>query len=259
VHKDNERNMVRPKKYLGQHFLTDPGISQRITGALKNSNQLPVLEIGPGKGILTNFLAKECDDFYAIDTDFESIVFLNEKFPELKDRIIHDDFLKWDMNSHFDGKFCLIGNLPYNISSPILFKMWDNRHVVDEAVFMLQKEVARRICSTHGNKEYGILSILLQTYYDTKYLFTVNEGSFFPPPKVKSGVIHLKLNPEKIGPKDPAFHKSLVKKAFNQRRKMMSNSLKGFSPNMPENADWLSKRPEQCSISDFIKISDEMS
>lgn len=251
--------MVKPKKHLGQHFLTDPGISRRIAEALKNESEYPVLEIGPGKGILTKEILKLPDKFYAIETDDESIPYLEQNFPELKPNLIHGDFLQMDFPEYFDNKLCLIGNLPYNISSPILFKILDNKQLVDEAVFMLQKEVARRICADNNNKEYGILSVLIQTYYDTKYLFTVNEGSFFPPPKVKSGVFRLKRNEEKTIPKNPDIHKRIVKAAFNQRRKTLRNSLKGILLPLPENAEWLKLRPEQCSVQDFIKISDELS
>lgn len=251
--------MVKPKKHLGQHFLTDPGISERIAKALNNPNQLPVLEIGPGKGILTKQAIPLYDNFWVIDIDDESIPYLKENFPELEERIIHGDFLKMDFNDYFDGKFCLIGNLPYNISSPILFKILDHKDTIEEAAFMLQKEVARRICASHGNKEYGVVTVMIQTYYDTKYLFTVNEGSFFPPPKVKSGVFTLKRNYDKPVPKDPILHKKIIKSAFNQRRKTMRNSLKGVIPNLPTDADWLTKRPEECSVIDFINISDELS
>ncbi len=251
--------MVKPKKHLGQHFLTDPGISRRIAGALVNEANLPVLEIGPGKGILTKEILQLQENFYAVETDDESIPYLQTNFPELSKNLIHGDFLKMDFSEYFKEKLCLIGNLPYNISSPILFKILDNKHLVDEAVFMLQKEVARRICADYNNKEYGILSVLIQTYYDTNYLFTVNEGSFFPPPKVKSGVFRLKRNESKPVPKNPDIHKQIIKATFNQRRKTLRNSLKGILLPLPENAEWLKLRPEQCSVQDFINISDELS
>jgi 16S rRNA (adenine1518-N6/adenine1519-N6)-dimethyltransferase len=250
--------MVRPKKYLGQHFLTDPGISRRIANALLNENHLPVLEIGPGKGILTKFIAEKESVFFAIETDFESVEFLKTNYPELSESIIFDDFLKFNLSGFFSTKICLIGNLPYNISSPILFKILDNKEIVSEAVFMLQKEVAQRICSLHGNKTYGVLSVLIQTYYDAKYIFTVNEGSFFPPPKVKSGVFRLMRNTSKRVPQNPDLHKKIVKAAFNQRRKTMRNSLKAFLLNLQDNPEWLNLRPEQCSVEDFIRISDEL-
>jgi 16S rRNA (adenine1518-N6/adenine1519-N6)-dimethyltransferase len=251
--------MVKPKKHLGQHFLTDPGISRRIANGLINENKLPVLEIGPGKGILTKQIMAIQSDFWAIETDDESIPYLNEHFPELSEKLIHADFLKFDFQAYFKGKLCLIGNLPYNISSPILFKILDNKDIIEETVFMLQKEVARRICADHNNKEYGILSVLIQTYYDTKYLFTVNEGSFFPPPKVKSGVFRLKRNRALPCPDNPVLHKQIIKAAFNQRRKTMRNSLKGFLLSLPEDAEWLGLRPEQCSVRDFIEISNQLS
>ncbi len=251
--------MVKPKKYLGQHFLTDPGISKKIAGAIKNPNHLPVLEIGPGKGILTKQLLDIHETVWAVETDGESIEYLKEHLPELEERLIHGDFLKINLHHYFPSNFCVVGNLPYNISSPILFNILNNKAKITECAFMLQKEVARRICSPHGSKEYGILSVLIQTYYDAEYLFTVNEGSFFPPPKVKSGVFRLtkKENPEV--PKDADLHKKLIKAAFNQRRKTMRNSLKGLQLNLPHNAKWLNLRPEQCSVSDFIKISNQLS
>jgi 16S rRNA (adenine1518-N6/adenine1519-N6)-dimethyltransferase len=251
--------MVKPKKHLGQHFLTDPGISRRIANGLLNEKQLPVLEIGPGKGILTKQIMATQSDFWAIETDDESIPYLNTHFPELSEKLLHADFLKFDFRTHFKGELCLIGNLPYNISSPILFKILENKDIIDEAVFMLQKEVARRICAANNNKEYGILSVLIQTYYDTKYLFTVNEGSFFPPPKVKSGVFRLKRNPSLPCPENPDLHKKIIKAAFNQRRKTLRNSLKGFLLSLPKDAEWLGLRPEQCSVRDFIEISNQLS
>lgn len=251
--------MVKPKKHLGQHFLTDPGISRRIAEALNNPNELPVLEIGPGKGILTKQLLDIYKEVWAVETDDESIPYLQEHFPQISDRLIHGDFLKLNLREHFKGNLCIVGNLPYNISSPILFAILDNKDIVEECSFMLQKEVARRICAPHGNKEYGILSVFIQTYFDANYLFTVNEGSFFPPPKVKSGVFRLTRKENPTLPLDIDLHKKMVKAAFNQRRKTMRNSLKGLSLNLPQDAKWLNLRPEQCSVSDFINISNQIS
>ncbi|MFO7879984.1 MAG: 16S rRNA (adenine(1518)-N(6)/adenine(1519)-N(6))-dimethyltransferase RsmA [Bacteroidota bacterium] len=251
--------MVKPKKQLGQHFLTDPGIAKRICDALDNPKSLPVLEIGPGKGILTSILIERFDDFYAVETDQEACDYLTEKFPALEKNLIYKDFLQLNLDDIPGDQICLISNLPYNISSPVMFAVLDRRDKISEAVFMLQKEVARRIASGHGSKEYGILSVLMQAYFDVRYLFKVGEGSFFPPPKVQSGVIRLVRNPHKKSPEDPVLFRRVVKAAFNQRRKTLRNSLKSILLPLSEGAEgsepWLKLRPEQCSVDDFIEIS----
>ncbi|MFO7791240.1 MAG: 16S rRNA (adenine(1518)-N(6)/adenine(1519)-N(6))-dimethyltransferase RsmA [Bacteroidales bacterium] len=251
--------MVKPKKHLGQHFLTDTYIAEKICSALQNRDHLPVLEIGPGKGVLTGMLMRSHNDFFAVETDEEAVDHLNDLFPQIDNRLIKKDFLALDLTKIASGKLCIISNLPYNISSPVLFKVLENRNLVDEAVFMMQREVARRIVSPHGTKVYGILSVLIQAYYDVEYLFTVNEGAFFPKPKVKSGVVRLKRNTEKDQPEDYKFFKQLVKAAFNQRRKTLRNSLKSILSTFPvQGAAWLSLRPEQCSVQDFIEIAREL-
>jgi 16S rRNA (adenine1518-N6/adenine1519-N6)-dimethyltransferase len=251
--------MVRPKKYLGQHFLTDRHTADKISNALENKRDCPVLEIGPGKGVLTGMLMHKHTAFYAVETDEEAVDYLNDVFPELGSRLIKKDFLTLDLSGLSSEKLCLISNLPYNISSPVLFKVLEHRNMVDEAVFMMQREVARRIVSSHGTKVYGILSVLIQAYYDVEYLFTVNEGAFFPKPKVKSGVIRLVRNTEKDQPDDYKFFKQVVKAAFNQRRKTLRNSLKSILSTFPaQDSAWMSLRPEQCSVQDFIEIARQM-
>ncbi|MDA3818996.1 MAG: 16S rRNA (adenine(1518)-N(6)/adenine(1519)-N(6))-dimethyltransferase RsmA [Candidatus Delongbacteria bacterium] len=248
--------MVKPKKHLGQHFLTDRHTADKICNALVNKDDWPVLEIGPGKGVLTKKLMESHNEFFAVETDEEAVDYLNDLFPELDNRLIKKDLLVLDLTKIASGKLCIISNLPYNISSPVLFKVLENRNLVDEAVFMMQREVARRIASPHGTKVYGILSVLIQAYYDVEYLFTVNEGVFFPKPKVKSGVVRLVRNAEKDQPDDYKFFKHLVKAAFNQRRKTLRNSLKSILSTFPaQDATWLGLRPEQCSVQDFIEIA----
>lgn len=247
--------MVKPKKHLGQHFLTDKKTAEKIVNRLYNENKYNVIEIGPGKGALTEFLLKKDYMVYFIDPDVESLSFLEEKYPGISEKLINEDFIKTDMNIYKNDKLCLISNLPYNISAPVMFKVFNNRDIISESVFMLQREVARRICSEHGSKVYGILSVLIQTYFDTKYLFTVKEGAFFPKPAVKSGVIHIKRNPEKIVPDNPELHEKIVKTAFNKRRKTLRNSLKSILLPLQTDQEWLQKRPEQCSVEDFVNIS----
>ena len=245
---------VRAKKYLGQHFLKDENIAQKIVNSLSHKDLYSnVLEIGPGMGVLTKYLINE-NSFktYAIDIDTESITYLKEKYPQLKDTIIEGDFLKIDLGNYFSGYFAIIGNFPYNISSQILFKVLEHKNQIPEVVGMFQKEVAQRIASKHGSKEYGILSVLLQAFYEINYLFTVNEQVFSPPPKVKSAVIQLVRNKTtNIGCDEKLFF-DVVKTAFNQRRKMLRNGLSKF--NLPENK-FLTQRAEQLSVADFIELT----
>jgi 16S rRNA (adenine1518-N6/adenine1519-N6)-dimethyltransferase len=248
--------MVKPKKRYGQHFLTDPGIAKRICDSLRNDLSLPVIEIGPGKGVLTRILSERFTDFFAVETDDEAMEYLKKTFPGIDTAIIHEDFLRFEADRYVSGEYCLISNLPYNISSPVMFSVLDQRNRIPEAVFMLQKEVARRLASPHGTKEYGVLSVLLQAYYDVSYLFTVGEGSFFPPPKVKSGVIRLSRGERQELPVDFQVFRRVVKAAFNQRRKTLRNSLKSIL--LPLSADiepWMGLRPEQISVEDFVRIS----
>ncbi len=247
---------LRPKKSLGQHFLTDANIARKIVNSLP-SDTVNILEIGPGKGILTKFILSNKDwNAYFIETDKKLIEYLTNHYPDIKTKIICDDFLIFDLNRLSPGKFSIIGNLPYNISSQIFFKILEHREKINNLVVMLQKEVAERISSPPGNKKYGILSVLLQAFYDIEYLFTVHEHVFFPPPKVKSAVIRLSRNQVRELDCDEKNFKRVVKAAFNQRRKTLRNSLKQIeidTSNLPE--ELLSKRAEQLCVDDFVLIA----
>lgn len=246
--------MVRAKKSLGQHFLKDKNIARKIVNSL-SPNSTNILEIGPGTGVLTEFLIqKQNIKLYLIDVDRESVDYLNAHFPELNGRIIHDDFLKYPTGKLFDQSYSIIGNFPYNISSQIFFNVLANHEWVDEVVCMIQKEVAERISSPEGSKSYGILSVLLQSYFNIEYLFTVNEHVFLPPPKVKSAVIRLKRNTEKSLPCDEKLFFQLVKAAFNQRRKTLRNSIRSFLLPLEFYPEFLSKRPEQLSVREFHEL-----
>ncbi len=254
-------NFVKPKKRLGQHFLNDKSIALKIVDALDINTQ-HLLEIGPGTGVLTDFiLKKSIKDFKVIEIDKESIDYLNNQYPDFKEQIIFGDFLKINLNDIFLSNFSVIGNFPYNISSQILFKVWDERQRVDEVVGMFQKEVAERIAAGPGSKTYGILSVLLQAYYHIDYLFTVHEDVFTPPPKVKSGVIRLKRNNVKELSCNEKFFKTVVKTAFGQRRKVISNSLKslGFKEFKEELKHLETKRPEQLNVDHFVEITQVLS
>jgi 16S rRNA (adenine1518-N6/adenine1519-N6)-dimethyltransferase len=251
---------VKPKKHLGQHFLHDQHIAQKIVeGLTKSEHETKVLEIGPGMGVLSQYLIQDPTvDLHVVEIDGESVVYLNEHFPALKNKIWNKDFLKMESNDFFDGEesFSIIGNLPYNISSPIFFKILEMRNRIPNAVVMIQKEVAERIAAKHGSKTYGILSVLLQAFYKVDYLFTVNEGVFTPPPKVKSGVIKIsRLNVDDLGCDVPAFYR-VVKQSFNTRRKMLRNALKCF--NLSEELlehEYMTKRAEQLSVADFVILT----
>lgn len=249
---------VRAKKHLGQHFLKDLNIARNIVHALSgHKNYTSILEIGPGMGVLTDFLLDHnSQELYLIDIDQESIHYLNEKYPNLDSRIIHGDFLRVDLSKFFSEPFAIIGNFPYNISSQIFFKILEHKDQVPEIVGMLQKEVAERIASGPGNKQYGILSVLLQAYYDIEYLFTVEPEVFNPPPKVRSAVIRLKRNQKESLGCDEVLFKRLVKQGFQNRRKTLRNALKAI--NLPEEVvkmDLLDKRAEQLSVDDFISLT----
>jgi 16S rRNA (adenine1518-N6/adenine1519-N6)-dimethyltransferase len=250
-------DIVRPKKHLGQHFLKDDNIARKIVDSLQLT-ELPVMEVGPGMGILTKHLLEIKDRIcYFIDTDKESIEFLNNTYPGEADRFIHADFLKFNLARLFPGQFTIIGNFPYNISSQILFKVLENRKQAAEVVGMIQKEVAERLAAGPGSKTYGILSVLLQAYYRIEYLFTVNESVFIPPPKVKSAVIRLTRNEtEKLDCDEDLFFK-VVKTAFNQRRKTLRNSLKGFYIDYErgEIEDLAGKRAEELGVEEFVKLT----
>lgn len=249
---------VRAKKHLGQHFLKDLSIAEDIVNSLVQTDKYDtVLEIGPGMGVLTQFLIQQKNyTTFPIDVDRESIAFLVEKFPELKGNIIYGDFLKINLNEIVNNKpFAVIGNFPYNISTQILFKVYEYRYQVPEVVGMFQKEVAERVAAKPGNKTYGITSVLLQAYYDVEYLFTVDEHVFDPPPKVKSAVIRLTRNSIEKLDCDEAFFKVVVKTAFNQRRKTMRNSVKAFLNEETKQHPILDKRPEQLSVEEFVMLT----
>lgn len=251
---------VKPKKHLGQHFLTDEPIAANIAAGISRHQGVDrVLEIGPGTGILTRALqSRNFSELKIIEIDLESIDFLHQNHPEISANIIFGDFLKIDLEPIFNGKpFILAGNFPYNISSQILFRLFENRELIPELVGMFQREVAKRIASGPGSKEYGILSVLLQIYYDVEYLFTVDEDVFDPPPKVKSGVIKLTRNDRPTLEIGDSFMKMVVKTAFNQRRKTLRNSLKGVleGKELDMEEDILQLRPEQLSPETFIILA----
>ena len=245
---------VRAKKYLGQHFLKDLDIARRIAESLPLSEALPVVEVGPGMGVLTRFLLENpLIDLTAVEIDRESVEYLHTHYPYLK--LIEGDFLKMDLTAMFPGQFCVIGNFPYNISSQIFFKVLDYRHQIPYAAGMLQKEVAERIASKPGKKAYGILSVLMQAYYTVDYLFTVSEHVFDPPPKVKSAVISLTRNATKQLDCDEKLFVQVVKTAFNQRRKTLRNSLKPLLQGVSCSEPIFEKRPEQLSVADFVALT----
>lgn len=247
---------VKPKKFLGQHFLTDLSVAERIADTLKDYVGTPVLEVGPGMGVLTQYLLAKGHDLKVVELDRESVDYLHAHFPELEGKVIGEDFLQLDLASMYSGQFCIIGNYPYNISSQIFFKVLDNRDQVVCCSGMLQKEVAERIAAGPGSKTYGILSVLLQAWYDIEYLFTVSEHVFNPPPKVKSGVIRLVRNNVRELGCDEAMFKSIVKISFGQRRKTLRNSLRSLAKNPEVLADEIfNKRPEQLSVAEFIRLT----
>lgn len=248
---------VRPKKNLGQHFLTDSKIAQRIANTLDDFATLPVLEVGPGTGMLTKHLIDKTDKLKVVEIDTESIEYLKINYPQLEGKIIEQNFLTMNFREHWDGPFCVIGNYPYNISSQIFFKVLDNKDIIPCCTGMIQKEVAERMTASAGSKTYGILSVLMQAWYDIEYLFTVNEGAFNPPPKVKSAVIRLFRNDRKQLDCNESLFKAIVKSTFNQRRKMIRNSIRAVVPKdtlLPEHP-LLTKRPEQLTISQFEQLT----
>ena len=244
---------VKPKKYLGQHFLLDKTVSQRIADAINIKPTLNLLEIGPGTGALTEFIDDENIHLVAYELDQESILYLNKKFPNLK--VFNQDILKVNWTKIFETNFSVTGNFPYNISSQIMFKIFEYRNTIDQMVGMFQKEVAERICSSHGTKKYGILSVLIQAFYNVEYLFTVDENAFNPPPKVKSGVIKIQRNNiDQLSCDEKLFYK-VVKAIFNQRRKMARNSLKSIVGDLKIDHYLFTKRPEELSVNNFIEIT----
>jgi len=251
--------VVRPKKFLGQHFLTDANIARKIVEALllPEGKVAAVLEIGPGTGVLTGLLVNRPEvDLRLIEIDRESVAYLKEKYPQLTPRILEGDFLNMDLKGLFPEDYSILGNFPYNISSQIFFRVLEERSRVTQVVCMLQKEVADRLAAHHGNKTYGILSVLLQAYYDIEYLFKVNPGVFHPPPKVMSAVIRLRRNQRTHLDCDEQLFQQVVKQAFQKRRKTLRNALKHLNLPGPVAAlDLMDKRPEQLSVDDFIFLT----
>lgn len=246
---------VKPKKHLGQHFLHDRNVCERIAAAVSTDKNLEVLEIGPGTGALTKKLIPRFPALKVVDIDSESIAYLKENKIVPAENIVEGDFLQMDLKEFFGGKeFIVAGNFPYNISSQILFRIFYNRELVPEMVGMFQKEVAQRIVSGNQNKDYGILSVLIQAYYDAKYLFTVSEGAFNPPPKVKSGVIKLVRKENLVIDYNEEMFVKVVKAAFNQRRKTLRNSLSGLLQN-GQKIPFDGLRPEQLTVKDFIELT----
>ncbi|MBF1553893.1 MAG: 16S rRNA (adenine(1518)-N(6)/adenine(1519)-N(6))-dimethyltransferase RsmA [Prevotella pleuritidis] len=252
---------VKPKKNLGQHFLIDQNIARRIADTVDACPAIPVLEIGPGMGVLTQYLVTKGREVKAVEIDVESVAYLHEKYPALRENIIGKDFLRMDLNDVFDGhQFVLTGNYPYDISSQIFFKMLDYKDLIPCCTGMIQREVAQRMASAPGSKAYGILSVLIQAWYDVEYLFTVDENVFNPPPKVKSAVIRMTRNDvTNLGCNEMLF-KRLVKTVFNQRRKMLRVSLRQLFAGAPARAafytqDIMTRRPEQLSIAEFVVLT----
>ncbi len=254
-YKNQSDSKVRAKKHLGQHFLKDMNIARRIVDGLSGHGAYTkVLEIGPGMGVLTQFLLpNKAYETYVIEIDTESVAYLKKHYEELTPRIIEGDFLKYNTNDVFPEQFAIIGNFPYNISSQIFFRALQIRDQIPEIVCMLQKEVAMRIASPPGNKDYGILSVLLQAFYDIDYLVSVPPGAFDPPPKVQSGVIRLRRNATTKLDCDEKMFFRVVKTAFNQRRKTLRNALRPIGE-MPEHP-LLTKRAEQLSVADFVILT----
>lgn len=263
---------VRPKKFLGQHFLKDLKIAQDIADTVDACPSLPVLEVGPGMGVMTQFLIPKNRPLKVVEIDFESVAYLRRNFPQLEEHIIEDDFLKMHLENTFGGQpFVLTGNYPYNISSQIFFKMLEYKHLIPCCTGMIQKEVAERIAAGPGSKTYGILSVLIQAWYSVEYLFTVHENVFNPPPKVKSAVIRMTRNETTALGCDERLFKQVVKTTFNQRRKVLRNSirpvltdadnrlqLQGRTPRDHQaflSADIFGRRPEQLSVRDFVELT----
>ncbi|MDI1353643.1 MAG: 16S rRNA (adenine(1518)-N(6)/adenine(1519)-N(6))-dimethyltransferase RsmA [bacterium] len=247
---------VRAKKHLGQHFLNDESIARNIVnGLLEKDSKTPVVEVGPGTGVLTQFLISEVPLFYALDVDRESVEFLKNKYPDKKEKILLADFLAVDVKKIAGPKYNVIGNFPYNISSQIMFKVLEDKNQIDFVVGMFQKEVAMRLAEKPGSKVYGILSVLLQAFFEIEYLFTVNENVFTPPPKVKSAVIRLTRNSVQKLECDEVLFKKVVKTAFNQRRKTIRNSIRILFNNNDIRYPLLDKRPEQLSVQEFVALT----
>ena len=253
--------LVKPKKFLGQHFLRDLSIASDIADTVDTCPGLPILEVGPGMGVLTQFLMKKEREVKVVELDFESVAYLKENFAALEGHIIEDDFLKLKLENVFEGKpFVLTGNYPYNISSQIFFKMLDYKDLIPCCTGMIQKEVAERIAAGPGSKTYGILSVLIQAWYRVEYLFTVHEHVFNPPPKVKSAVIRMTRNETTDLGCDEKLFKLIVKTTFNQRRKTLRNSISSIlDKSHPLSADPIfNKRPEQLPVQEFVELTNRV-
>jgi len=250
---------VRPKKQLGQHFLNDKRIASKIVESLTAEKSDFIIEIGPGMGVLTEeLLSKFGKKLYAAEVDNESVEYLKKRLPDLTPNLILGDFLELNLPERFKGDLAIIGNFPYNISSQIFFKVLENREMVSEVVCMIQKEVAQRISEKPGTKTYGILSVLLQAYFDIHYLFTVNEGVFTPPPKVKSAVIRFERNQtHKLNCNEKLFIR-VVKAGFNQRRKTLRNSIRSVFPSIELSPKFANQRPERLSVEEFVALTNEV-
>ena len=256
---------VRPKKNLGQHFLTDLNIAKAIADTVDACPDIPVLEVGPGMGVMTQYLVEKPRPFKVVEIDRESVAYLHEHFPRLDNNIIGADFLRMDLHEVFDGQpFVLTGNYPYDISSQIFFKMLDNKELIPCCTGMIQHEVALRMASQPGNKQYGILSVLIQAWYNVEYLFTVEPNVFNPPPKVQSAVIRMTRNDVTDLGCDEQLFRRVVKTVFNQRRKMLRVSLRqifnGDHPVSPEffEDEMMTRRPEQLSIQEFVALTNKV-
>ena len=252
---------VKPKKKLGQHFLTDLNVAAQIADTVDACPEIPVLEVGPGMGVLTQFLLEKPRELRVVEIDRESVAYLHEHFPQLDGKVVAGDFLRMDLHTLFDGKpLVLTGNYPYDISTQIFFKMLDNKDLIPCCTGMIQREVALRIASEPGNKAYGILSVLIQAFYNVEYLFTVDEHVFNPPPKVKSAVIRMTRNEvDDLGCDEKLFRR-VVKTVFNQRRKMLRVSLRQIIPGNTDSEAFYSqeimtRRPEQLSVEEFVQLT----
>ncbi len=258
---NNRIKSVKPKKFLGQHFLKDLNVAKAIADTVDACPGLPVLEVGPGMGVLTQFLLTKERPLKVVEVDFESVAYLRKAYPQLEEHIVEDDFLKMNLQRLFEGQpFVLTGNYPYNISSQIFFKMLDNKDLIPCCTGMIQKEVAERIAAAPGSKTYGILSVLIQAWYSVEYLFTVHEHVFNPPPKVKSAVIRMTRNDTQTLGCDEKLFKQVVKTTFNQRRKTLRNSIKPLvGKDCPLTEDALfNRRPEQLSVQEFVELTNRV-
>jgi len=247
---------VKAKKHLGQHFLTDENIARKIVEGLSFEGYNKVMEVGPGMGVLTKYLIEKEQNIYLAEIDKESIEYLKQNYSKITEETFVGDFLKQDFQFTNGEQIAIIGNFPYNISSQILFQIIDHYELIPEMVGMFQKEVAERTAAVPRTKDYGILSVLIQAYYDTSYLFTVHENVFNPPPKVKSGVIRITRNPKEGLAGNEVLFKQIVKAGFNQRRKKLSNALKILNiPEALKTHEFMDKRAEELSVADFISFT----